>query len=61
MRKALVVWKATRRSANRSWDSNFLAIVNVARLICARSYHFVIAVWRAKEHNRSRKLLEYYR
>jgi hypothetical protein len=22
--------------------------VNVARLICARSYHFVIALWRAK-------------
>jgi len=25
------------------------AIVNVARIIRARSYHFVIAVWRAKE------------
>jgi len=28
---------------------------------CARSYHFVIALWRAKEHNSSRKLLEYHR
>jgi hypothetical protein len=28
---------------------------------CARSYHFVIAVWRAKEHNPWRKLLEYHR
>jgi hypothetical protein len=28
---------------------------------CARQYHFVIAVWRAKEHNPSRKLLEYHR
>jgi hypothetical protein len=28
---------------------------------CARSYHFVIAVWSAKEHNPSRKLLEYHR
>jgi hypothetical protein len=25
-----------------------VAIVNVARIIRARSYHFVIAVWRAK-------------
>jgi hypothetical protein len=25
------------------------AIVNVARIICACSYHFVVAVWRAKE------------
>jgi hypothetical protein len=25
------------------------AIVSVERLIAARSYHFVIAVWRAKE------------
>jgi hypothetical protein len=31
--KALVVWEATRRSVNRSWDSDFLAIVNVARVI----------------------------
>jgi hypothetical protein len=32
-------------------------------LVChrARSHHFVIAVCRAKEHNPSRKLLEYYR
>jgi hypothetical protein len=37
------------------------AIVSVARIIAARSYHFVIAVWSAKEHNPSRKLLEYYR
>ena len=29
--------------------------------IRARSYHFVVAVWRAKEHNPSRKLLEYHR
>jgi len=27
----------------------------------AALYHFVIAVWRAKEHNPSRKLLEYHR
>lgn len=26
---------------------------------CARSYDFVIALWRAKEHSPSRKLLEY--
>jgi hypothetical protein len=37
------------------------AIVNVSRVIAVRSYHFVIAVWRAKEHNPSRKLLEYHR
>jgi hypothetical protein len=37
------------------------AIVSVVRIIAARSYHFVIAVWSAKEHNPSRKLLEYYR
>jgi hypothetical protein len=28
---------------------------------CARSYHFVVALWRAKEYNSSRKLLEYHR
>jgi hypothetical protein len=33
----------------------------VARVIAIRSYQFVIAVWRAKEHNPSRKLLEYHR
>jgi len=32
-----------------------------ARVIAACSYHFVIAVWRAKEHNPSRKSLEYHR
>jgi hypothetical protein len=37
------------------------AIVSVVRIIAARSYHFVIAVWSAKEHNPSRKLLEYHR
>jgi hypothetical protein len=38
------------------------AIANVlAPVIAGRSYHFVIAVWRAKEHNPSRKLLEYHR
>jgi hypothetical protein len=30
------------------------AIVSVARIICARSYHFVIAVWRAKEAESAR-------
>ena len=25
--------------------------MNFARLICARSYHFVIALWRLKRHN----------
>jgi hypothetical protein len=37
------------------------AIVNVSRVIAPRPYHFVIAVWRGKEHNPSRKLLEYHR
>jgi tetratricopeptide (TPR) repeat protein len=37
------------------------AIVNISRVIAPRSYHFVIAVWRAKEHNPSRKLLGYHR
>jgi hypothetical protein len=37
------------------------AILNVSRVIAACSYHFVIAVWRAKEHNPARKLLEYHR
>jgi len=38
------------------------AMVNVVVCVIApRSYHFVIAVWRAKEHNPSRKLLQYYR
>jgi hypothetical protein len=31
------------------------------RLIAPRLYQFVIAAWRAKEHNPSRKLLEYHR
>ena len=35
--------------------------VKVARVIAACSYHFVIALWRAKEHNRSRKLLGNHR
>ena len=35
--------------------------MNIARVIAPCSYHFVIAVWRAKEHNPSRKLLEYHR
>jgi hypothetical protein len=37
------------------------AIMNIARVICGLFNHFVIAVWRAKEHNPSRKLLEYHR
>jgi hypothetical protein len=37
------------------------AIVNVSRVIALVQYHFVIAVWRAKEHNPTRKLLEYHR
>jgi len=37
------------------------AIVNAWRVIAARSYHFVIAVWRAKGHNPARKLLEDHR
>jgi hypothetical protein len=45
----LVVWEATRKSANRSCDSEFLVIVNAsACLIALVSYHFVIAAWRAK-------------
>jgi len=33
----------------------------VARVIFTLHYQFVIAVWRAKEHTPSRKLLEYHR
>jgi hypothetical protein len=31
------------------------------RVVATVQYHFVIAVWRAKEHNPARKLLEYHR
>jgi len=49
--------KHRRREKQReNYDSNF----DSTRVHCARSYHFVIAVWRAKEHNSSRKLLEYH-
>jgi CAAX protease family protein len=34
------------KAVSRASEAQF---VNVSRLICARSYHFVIAVWRAKE------------
>ena len=36
------------------------AIVNVAGARPGRSYHFVVAVCRIKEHNPLRKLLEYH-
>ena len=36
-------------------------LLHVARALPGRSYHFVVAVCRTKEHNPSRKLLEYYR
>jgi 6,7-dimethyl-8-ribityllumazine synthase len=48
-------------AATVSQRNALAAIVNVSHVIAGRSYHFVIAVWRAKEHNPSRKLLEYHR
>ena len=38
-----------KATASARTDRALVGFVNVARLICACSYHFVIAVWRAKD------------
>ena len=49
------------RLASFQTGTSFGASSHVARAMPDRSYHFVVAVCRTKEHNPSRKLLEYYR